>query len=336
MINSVIKSRQVGIIVTLIFGLLLCAIWSLSAGAIDISWQVIANTLFELNGPRQDYIIMKSRLPRTLLALLTGASLAISGTIIQALLRNALASPKIIGINSGAALFVCLMVTFLPQLPVTYYPFAAVLGGCLAGLFVYVASEQKGASPIRLALVGIAVGYCFDSGVNFILVTAPYYRFSEPLVWLTGSLWSRGWSHFNVVWPALSMLLGLSLLFGFRLNLIGLGELRAQGLGMNVRLERMILLILATLSASLSVSVVGVLGFVGLMAPHIARNMVGGDHRVMLIVAALVGSFLVVLADAIGRAIAPPIEISAGIVTALLGAPFFVFIMLKMAKVEAP
>ena len=120
------------------------------------------------------------------------------------------------------------------------------------------------------------------------------------------------------------------------MNLIGLGELRAQGLGVNVRLERMILLILATLSASLSVSVVGVLGFVGLMAPHIARNIVGGDHRVMLLVAALVGSSLVVLADAIGRSIAPPIEISAGIVTALLGAPFFVFIMLKMVKVEAP
>ena len=327
MIRSSPYTRYLRIVITLVFGILLSALWSLSAGAIDFSWRVIANTVFQIDGPRQDNIIMNSRLPRTLLALLTGASLAISGTIIQAMLRNSLAIPKIIGINSGAALFVCLLVIVLPLLPVTYFPLAAILGGCLARAFGHFVSERKGASPIRLALIGIAVGYCFDSGVNFMLLTAPSCQFSTLLVWLTGSLWLRGWSHFNMVWPALCLLTSFSLLLIFRLNLMSLG---AQSLEVQVHVERLILLMLA----SLCVSVVGVLGFIRLMAPHIARNIAGGDHRVMLPVAALVGSLLVVLADAIERDLAPPLEISAGILTALLGAPFFVFIMVKKAKVE--
>ena len=161
------------------------------------------------------------------------------------------------------------------------------------------------------------------------LLTAPSCQFSTLLVWLTGSLWLRGWSHFNMVWPALCLLTSFSLLLIFRLNLMSLG---AQSLGVQVHVERLILLMLA----SLCVSVVGVLGFIGLMAPHIARNIAGGDHRVMLPVAALVGSLLVVLADAIERDLAPPLEISAGILTALLGAPFFVFIMVKAELFRKP
>ncbi len=313
---------------------LIAALWSLSAGAVVISPRVILNTLFGLEGPQQEFIINRSRLPRTLLALLTGAALAVSGTIIQALLRNPLASPKIIGINSGAALAVLLSALLAPDLALSWLPFIAAIGGILAASFVFAMAELRPVSPARLALVGIAVGFTCDAGVDFILVTADIYDISAPLVWLTGSLWGRGWPHVNAVWHVLTVLTLISLVLSYRLDLIRLGSSQATGLGMNVRLERLALLVLATLLAALSVSVVGVLGFVGLMAPHIARTLIGGSHRALLPVAMLTGALLVVVADATGRSILPPVEVSAGILTALFGAPFFIFILLT-SKAEA-
>ncbi|MEM9429630.1 MAG: iron ABC transporter permease [Pseudomonadota bacterium] len=316
-------------------GLLLCAAMaSLAVGAVRVPVPVILNTLFDLDGPQQTFIITRSRLPRTWLAVVTGASLGVSGAIIQALLRNPLASPKIIGINSGAALAVLIAVLALPDLPPGWVPLSAVVGGIAAAALLYVLSELRQVSPARLAVIGIAVGFTADAGVDFILVTADSYAVSAPLVWLTGSLWSRGWSHVGTVAPILAPLLLVGLALSYRLDIIRLGSAQATALGMNVRLERLVLLAVAALLASVSVSVVGVLGFVGLMAPHIARMLVGGQHRGLLPVAALVGALLVVTADAAGRAVAPPVEISAGILTALFGAPFFVYLMLTR-QIEA-
>lgn len=318
------------VFVALVAGVLIASIWSLSAGAIAIEWSVIANTLFDLDGPKQDYIILKSRLPRTVLALLTGASLALSGAIVQALLRNPLASPKIIGINSGAALGVCLMVLLLPSVSLAYLLIAAIAGGILAAAIIYVGADLRGASPARLVLVGIAVGFLCDAGVDFILVTSSDAQFSAPLIWLTGSLWARGWAHLGLVWPWLLICIAVALSLFYRLDLLRLGPQTASGLGVNVRAARLSLMILAVLLAALSVSVVGVLGFFGLIAPHIARTLLGGGHARLLPSAMLIGMGLVVWADAIGRAIAPPIEVSAGIVTVLLGAPFFIMIMIMI------
>ncbi len=308
---------------------ILVFIWSLSSGAVTIPAATIINTLFDLDGPQQGFIINRSRLPRSLLAFCTGGSLAISGVIIQALLRNPLASPKIIGINSGAALGVLLSVIFAPSLGLNWLPLVAACGGILAAAIIFAIAEFGPISPARLALVGIAIGMTCDAGVDFILATSDIYDVSAPLVWLTGSLWSRGWQHLNAVWPILLSLSALCVLYSYRLDLIRLGTAQATGLGLNVRKERLALLTLATLLAAVSVSVVGVLGFVGLMAPHIARQLVGGTHRGLLPTAMLIGAILVMLADATGRALFAPIEISAGILTAMFGAPFFVFLLLS-------
>lgn len=327
-------SRAFAINLSLALSVILVSLWSISAGAVAVPWGTILNTLFDLDGPKQDFIVLRSRLPRTLLALLTGGCLAVSGTIIQALLRNPLASPKIIGINSGAALAVCLMMLVWPDLPSAYLPVAAIIGGCVAAGIVYLGAELGHASPARLALIGIAVGLLCDAGVDYILVTSPPYQFSTPLVWLTGSLWARGWAHLGMVWPMLVPLALVALALSYRLNIIRLGDAHATGLGVNIRAYRFVLLTLATLLAAISVSVVGVIGFVGLMAPHIARSLVGGDHRVAMPASILTGMLLVTLADATGRALAPPIEISAGILTALFGAPFFIFILISQGKSE--
>lgn len=209
-----------------------------------------------------------------------------------------------------------------------WLPLLAALGGILAAAFIYALAELRTVSPARLALLGIAVGFSCDAVVDFILVTADSYTISAPLVWLTGSLWSRGWQHLSLVWPMLSLLSIGCLLMAFRLDLMRLGSAQAQGLGVSVRIERMILMLFASLLAAISVSVVGVMGFVGLMAPHIARRLVGGTHRILFPTAMLTGALLVLLADTTGRAILPPIEVSAGILTALFGAPFFIYLLL--------
>ncbi|MEM6609441.1 MAG: iron ABC transporter permease [Pseudomonadota bacterium] len=312
---------------TLTAALVFSAVLCLAVGAVRIPVAVIINTLFDLDGQQQDFIINASRLPRMLLSLMTGAALAVSGVIIQALLRNPLASPKIIGINSGAALAVLIAAIFAPDLALSWTPLIAVLGGIASVSLVYAMAEFRPISPARLALIGIAVGFTCDAGVDFILVTADTYDISAPMVWMTGSLWGRGWQHVAVVWPLLTGLVCVAVFLSFRLDLIRLGTAQAASLGMNVRIERAGLLLLATLLAAISVSMVGVLGFVGLMSPHIARALVGGTNKRLLPAAMLIGATLVMFADALGRSILPPIEVSAGVITALLGAPFFIYLL---------
>lgn len=325
-------SRAFAIQLTLLALVLITTVWSLSVGAVAIPFRTTLNTLFDLDGDKQTYIIMKSRLPRTVLALITGGSLAISGAIIQAIIRNPLASPKIIGVNAGAALFAVLMIIVFPAIPASYLPLAACLGGITAASAIFAGTHFRGLSGIHLALVGIAVGFLCEAGVDYVLVALPTHALSSPLVWLTGSFWGRTWAHVEVIWLPLTALGIVSLILSFKLDILSLGSDTATGLGVNVTSQRLILLMLATLLASLSVGVAGVLGFIGLMAPHIARRLVGGNHRITIPTAALVGMFLVVLADGAGRAIAPPIEISAGILTAIFGAPFFIYIMTSAQK----
>tara|TARA_R110002020_G_scaffold114378_2_gene263028 strand:- start:601 stop:1626 length:1026 start_codon:yes stop_codon:yes gene_type:complete len=321
--------RRAVLLIGLLAGLVVAAaLWGLSVGAVAIPVHVIINTLFNLDGEQQSYIIMRSRLPRMVLALLAGGALALSGAIIQAVIRNPLASPNIIGINAGAALFALGMVLFFPAIPQVWMPLAACVGGLCAAGFVIAVAHYRQVSAIHLALIGVAVGFLFQAGVDYLLITSNDSESSAPLIWLTGSLWGRSWGHVAISWIPLLGLSALALVLSYRLDLIALGEGTATGLGLNVPRQRLLLLLVATLLASVSVAVVGVMGFIGLMAPHIARRLVGGSHRLMLPVAALVGMLLVVLADGIGRAIAPPIEVSAGILAALIGAPFFVYIML--------
>jgi iron complex transport system permease protein len=327
--------RDLLTVCALAIAVMVIAIWSLSAGAVDVPWSVIANTLFGLDGPRQDFIIFNSRLPRTLLALLTGGALALSGVLVQALLRNPLASPKIIGINSGAALAVCLTVLLVPGAGLRWLPAAAVAGGIFAAAIITAGADMGRFSTGRLALVGIAVGFLCDAGVDFILATSSDAQFSAPLIWLTGSLWARGWLHVQMVWPWLIMLSCLALTLSFYTDVMQLGDTGAATLGVAVRPVRLAIMGLAVVLAAISVSAVGVLGFVGLMAPHMARSLVGGSHARIMPCAVFIGMGLVTLADAAGRAMSPPVEVSAGIVTALFGAPFFIFIMIRNGKGSA-
>lgn len=299
----------------------------LASGAVPVPAGVLWNTLAGLEGPRQDFIILTLRLPRTLLAALTGAALAVSGAVIQSLLRNPLASPKIAGINSGAAFAVLACTLILPARAAAMAPYAAAAGGLAAGSLVWLMAGRGQTDAARLTLIGVAAGFALDAAVEFLLVTQTGPEFSAPMIWLTGSLWGRGWPHLAAVAPVLSVLIALAFLLSFRLDLQYLGPARAAALGARNRLERGAAFLVAVLLAAISVSAVGVIGFVGLMAPHIAMRLVGGRHWPLLPASALTGAIFCAGADAAGRAIAPPVEISAGIITALLGAPFFIWLL---------
>lgn len=329
-------ARRLLILASLAVLTVAAAIWSLGMGAVAVPVDVVINTVFNLSGEQQTYIIMRSRLPRILMALLAGGALGLSGGLIQAVVRNPLASPNIIGINSGAALFVLGLAAWLPDLPVAFMPLAACLGGLVAAGIVLAAAHFRRVSAIHLALIGVAVGFVFEAGVDYLLITSTHAESASPLIWLAGSLAGRTWSHVSATALPLIVTGLVALVLAYRLDLIALGEDTATGLGLNVPMQRLVMLVVATLLASIAVAGVGVMGFIGLMAPHIARRLVGGSHRLLLPAAMLVGMLLVVLADGIGRAVVPPIEISAGILTALIGAPFFIYIMLTTASEQDP
>lgn len=314
-----------------VLGLLLSVLLfaSLIVGAVPVEAEAVFNSLLDRDGPRQDFIVLGSRLPRALLAIVAGGALALSGALIQTLMRNPLASPKIVGINSGAALAVLIAALYVPDLPHTLLPGVAVTGGLLAGAAVWWCAHGAQIDPHRLTLVGLAVGLSLDAGVDLLLVANTGPESSAPLIWLTGSLWGRGWAHFAMAAPILMAVSLLAVGLSFRLDLQALGAERAAGLGVRVGLERTLALLAATALASVAVSVVGVIGFVCLMSPHVATRLVGGSHRAMLPVAALFGAVLTIGADVLGRVIAPPIEIPAGIFTALLGAAFFVWLLVS-------
>jgi iron complex transport system permease protein len=308
------------------------AILSIAFGAVNIPIATTLNTLFDLTGPQSKFIILESRLPRVIIGLLAGASLGAAGAIIQAVIRNPLASPKILGINAGAGFFAFSMILFFPSISSTYLPFAAIVGGLSAAFIIYGIYHFKNYSTQSIVLVGIAISFIFEAGIDYLINTSDNHEYTIPLIWLTGSLWGRSWIHVNSVAPFLIVLLGISYLFVYKLDLITLGDPTATGLGIRVESTRFILLVLATLLTSISVGVVGVMGFVGLMSPHIARAIIGGGHRYIIPTAALIGMLLITLADLIGRLISPPLEISAGILTACFGAPFFVYLMIKSEK----
>ncbi|WP_432256567.1 FecCD family ABC transporter permease [Limimaricola sp. AA108-03] len=326
------RSRTLLTLVWLGLCLLAIVFLGLATGAVNVPASTVLNTLLGWDGPRQDFIILNSRLPRTLLAAVTGAALGLSGAIIQSLLRNPLASPKIVGINSGAAFAVLLCAFLLPDAAARLTPLAAVVGGMVAGAVVWLMAGRLSLDAARLTLVGIAVGFVMEAGVEFLLVTQTGPEFSAPLVWLTGSLWGRGWTHLASVAPALCVLMTLAMLLSFRLDLQYLGPQRASALGVRIGVERGLLLLIGVLLAALSVSAVGVVGFIGLMAPHIAVRLVGSRHRSLLPAAGLIGAILCAGADVAGRSILPPIEISAGILTALFGAPFFIWLLLVESR----
>jgi iron complex transport system permease protein len=316
-------------VIAILFGLgLVVSFATLGLGAVKVPQPDATKALFGFGTVDEVRTVRDFELPRILIAWLAGGSLAIAGAVVQGVIRNPLASPDVIGVTKGAGLAVVVVLLAYPSAAVSYLPVAAFVGGVAAMAIVYVLAYRGGTTPVRLALVGIAVSAMFESVIRYVMIDKQQ-AVGTALVWLTGSL-----AHVDMttVWeflPWVLVLVPLCVFSALKLDLLGLGDDLASGLGVAVERTRRITLLIAVLLASATVAVMGTIAFVGLIAPHIARRLVGSRHAVLLPASAGIGALLVLVADAIGRGIHPPVEIPAGMITALIGAPYFVYLLAR-------
>lgn len=306
----------------------------LAIGDASIGPGLLFDTLRGEGTRLSEQIIFSFRLPRLVVAALAGAALAISGVLLQGVVRNPLAAPEIIGVTQGAGVGALALIVLFPAAPFVFVPVAGLAGGIAAFAIVYVAAWSNGVSPTRLALVGVAMS-AFGAAIINLLVVKSGLRVAQALVWLSGSTYARSWDEVLRLAPAVIVITPLAWLVARELDFLALGDDLSRGLGQMVERSRLISLSLAVALAAAAVSVVGTIGFVGLIGPHTARMMLGAEHRhrQLIPVAATFGAVLLVIADTVGRTIAAPREIPSGLVTALIGTPYFLWLLRRQRMV---
>ena len=273
------------------------------------------------------FTLMEYRLPRAVLAILLGGALAISGVLVQSVVRNPLASPDILGINNAAGLVAVSVLMFLPNLTFYWMPIFAFLGGVLSFVILWIVCGFN-FRPIKMAIIGVALSALWAAISHYLMLTNPV-EINTAMLWLTGSLWGRSWSYLNVVLPWLVVLLPLPFIFCRDLDTLGLGENKASTLGVTVNKVQISVLVLAVALSTTAVAICGPIAFLGLVAPHLARRLVGGRHRTLLPAALIIGALLLQLSDILARVIDPPTELPAGILTAIIGAPYFFYLLMR-------
>lgn len=300
---------------------------SVGNGAVKISFMNIVRALSLDNSNTHYQIIWNIRLPRTIVAALVGMALSLSGVILQGIMRNPLAGPNIIGVTSGGGFFgIAIFILF----PKYYYfvPVGAFLGALIATFLTYYLAWKGGASPTRLVLAGVAVSSLFSAGTNTIMTFFPS-KVSGVLNYMVGGLSAITWKDAKSIMPYIILGAIMAIFMTDKLNILMLGDEVATGLGLRVEKTRFLLIIISSLLAGAAVSVVGMLGFVGLIVPHMARLFIGSDYRYLIPGTIFLGGATVMLCDTLARLLFIPMEIPVGIIMSLLGAPFFLYLLRK-------
>ncbi|WP_371260117.1 FecCD family ABC transporter permease [Shinella sp. SUS2] len=302
---------------------------SLAFGDISLSWRELMETIAgSADATAQNgMIVFDLRLPRILLALLVGAALATAGTIALAIMRNPLAEPGVLGINSGAAAAVMGVIVLMPEPPVALLPLAGFLGAAIMAAAVYLLSWQRGTSSLRIILIGIGLGSLASAATTFLSAFGEIGDVQRAMIWLAGSVYEADMVKVRLLFFWLLVPLALAWMSAGELDLIRFGDNSARSLGQRVDLVRGLMIVLCTLLSGAAVAAAGLIGFVGLVAPHIASRLAGPSHARILPIAALSGAILVVASDLLGRLVIAPAQLPAGIVTGLIGAPFFAYLL---------
>lgn len=310
---------------------LIVLVWDIRTGEYPIPPLDVLKTMLRLEtaDPAYDFVVNTLRFPRALTAFTVGVMLALAGGIMQTLTRNPLASPDLTGVTAGASLGAILLLVLFPAASAGMLPLAALVGGLGVAIAIYILAWRGSDSPIRMILVGIGLTAALSSVESIMLLRVNVERLQNILHWLTGSMYARSWEHLTALMPWCLVLIPFTLLSARHLNALHLGEDIATGLGGHVTWQRATLLIASAALTGAAISQVGALGFVGLIAPHIARRLVGPMHEGSQIISGLVGGLIVLTSDFIGRALFAPVEIPAGIIIALVGAPFFIYLLWK-------
>ncbi|CAH1201794.1 Petrobactin import system permease protein FpuB [Paenibacillus plantiphilus] len=310
-------------------------LFSMTMGGTRIPLGQLFSSLFGTNEASSYSTLLNLRLPRTLVAAGAGIALAVSGVLIQAAVRNPLADASIIGVTSGAGFGAMFILIAWPQVPIGLMPLAAVIGGLTAAAVVFVLAWRKGLHPFVVILLGIAVSAFGSAGISALIVRGSLWG-STGYVWLTGSTYGRTWQQVVLIAIFLAVLLPIALYLGRRFDLLAFGDDTASGIGLAVRKTRLAAMAVGVLLAAGAVAAVGTIGFLGLIVPHAVRLLIGHHTRQSIVLSGLLGALLLVLTDAIGRTIMAPKEIPSGMLITLIGAPYFLFLMLRTFKRKSP
>lgn len=305
-------------------------LYSATTGSIDVTPIELVKGLF--TGTNENIDIVKDlRFPRIIIALFAGAALAVSGVLLQSVMRNPLAEPGIIGVSSGAGFFTLLVLTFYPTL-FFYTPLFAFIGGALAFLLVYMFSWKSGLNPLRMILIGVAINAVF-TGLSQLLQGANASSMASSVSVTQSTLTMKTWSDVNVIVIYGSIGLVLAFFLFAWANHLSLSDETLHNLGFRVNQARFIISVVAVLLASIATAIAGMFTFVGLLIPHIGRTLVGSDHKLLIPFSTVAGALLILTADTIGRTIMAPIEIPASIIMAIIGGPFLIFLLRKSDRI---
>ncbi|MFE8147297.1 iron ABC transporter permease [Brenneria goodwinii] len=308
-------------------------LFSLTQGKVRISVAEVMQALFVASDSGIDFIVNQLRLARIVLAMLVGGALAVSGLMLQSLVRNPLASPDILGITSGAsAAAVGFLSFFSTALSQHWMPLAAIGGAWLMALLITLLAWRQGASPIRLVLVGVGLSALTGAATTMMLVFSPLTTTLSAYVWLTGSVYGAQWQDVRSLAVWLAAILPFIVLLARHVNVHELDDDLALGVGLPVKAMRLALLSVSVALAGAAIAYAGAMAFVGLVAPHIAKRLVGRSFPGLALVAALVGANLVMLADLAGRTLFLPLDLPAGVFVSALGTPFFIYLLIRQCR----
>ncbi|MCT4621215.1 MAG: iron ABC transporter permease [Marinisporobacter sp.] len=327
------KDKTKILIIFLSFLLLgVLVIGTIGIGSVDISIHEIMEILSGKGDEINKSILLDMRLPRIILAVFVGASLSISGALLQSVMRNPLADPGITGVSSGGSLMAILMMLYFPQF-YKLMPLMAFLGAMLACTLVFILSWDNGIKPIRVILSGVAINAMF-AGATSLLAIMNSDKIQGVLLWLNGSIAYRGWREVSYFLPYCIVGLLLSLCCIRGANLLALGDDVATNLGVNVNKTRVLIALVAVFLAGISTSAVGIISFIGIIVPHVCRLLLGSDYKYVIPMSTVLGGIILLLADTLARCIARPIELPVGVMMAMIGCPFFLF-LLRRSKTHA-
>lgn len=328
-----IKKQRILFIVLLSL-IVVTAFISAGIGYSTLSFNRLLPTFLGQGTFKEEFVLFSVRLPRIIITILAGMALALSGAILQSITRNDLADPGIIGINSGAGVAVSIFFLFMPIQPGSFVyllPLVAFVGALITAFFIYILSYSRGVGlqPVRLILVGVGFSMALSGLMIVLISSADRQKVDFIANWMAGNIWGADWPFILALLPWLLVLIPFTLYKANKLNLLNLNEPVAIGVGVAIEKERIILLLTAVALAASAVSVTGGIAFIGLMAPHIAKSLVGPRHQLFIPISILIGGWLLLFADTIGRNVIEPNGIPAGVVVALIGAPYFMYLLIK-------
>ncbi|AXF57110.1 FecCD family ABC transporter permease [Salicibibacter kimchii] len=325
-----LEKKPLAIIAILFIILCFSMVIGLSFGSTWISPFAVLQHLFGSDSSGHAFIIDVLRLPRMVLALLVGASLGVAGLILQEMIRNPLASPDIIGITSGASVAaVAFIAWFSGIISISYLPVAAMMGAGVVSLLIYLLAWKRGVTPVRLVLIGIGMAAAMDALTTMMIVFSPIQTASQAYTWLTGSVYGTTWDDVAAMLPWVLLFMPLAYLCTRAIHVQQLGDGVAVGLGAKIQWQRFFMILISVGLAGVAVAFAGGVGFVGLMAPHIGRFFVGRSFAALVPVSALIGGWMVVVADVIARTAFLPLDLPVGVLISGIGAPFFIYLLYR-------